>query len=70
MLQHGPHSGRVGVSFNVHCYIWNAFIVVINYNHVCSMPGSREEDFNRTIIFSLYDLYGHTLAQEPLPRGS
>ena len=34
MLQHGPHSGRVGVSFNVHCYIWNAFIVVINCNHV------------------------------------
>ena len=34
------------------------------------MPGSREEDFNRTIVFSLYDLNGHTLAQEPLPRGS
>ena len=33
------------------------------------MPESREEDFKRNYAFSLYDLYGHTLAQEPLPRG-
>ena len=31
------------------------------------MPLSREEDFSRNNVFSLYDLYGHTLAQEPLP---
>ena len=29
------------------------------------MLGSREEDFN---AFSVHDLYGHTLAQEPLLR--
>ena len=33
------------------------------------MPGSREEDFQRNNAFSLYDLYGHALAQEPCPRG-
>ena len=33
------------------------------------MPGSREEDFKKNNAFSLYDLYGHTLAQEPLPWG-
>ena len=27
------------------------------------MPGSKEEDFERNNAFSLYDLYGHTLAQ-------
>ena len=26
-------------------------------------------DFKRNNAFSLYDLYGHTLAQEPLPQG-
>ena len=31
------------------------------------MPGSREEDFKKNNAFSLYDLYGHALAQEPLP---
>ena len=30
------------------------------------MPGSREEDFKRNNVFSLYDLYGHAIAQEPL----
>ena len=34
------------------------------------MPGSREEDCLRNNEVSLYDLYGHALAQEPLPRGS
>ena len=33
------------------------------------MPGSKEEDFERNNAFSLYDLYGHALAQVPLPRG-
>ena len=33
------------------------------------MPGCREEDFKKNNAFSLYDLYGHALAQEPLPRG-
>ena len=33
------------------------------------MPGSREEDFKRNNAFSLYDLYGHAPAQEPLPPG-
>ena len=32
------------------------------------MHGSREEDFKRNNAFSLYDLYGHALAQEPLPQ--
>ena len=32
------------------------------------MPGSKE-DFLRNNAFSLYYFYGHTLAQEPLPRG-
>ena len=31
------------------------------------MHGSRE-DFKRNNAFSLYDLYGHALAQEPLPK--
>ena len=30
---------------------------------VCSMPG-RKEDFHRSNAFSLYNLYGHTPAQE------
>ena len=33
------------------------------------MLGSREEDFKRNNAFSLYDLHGHALAQEPLPWG-
>ena len=33
------------------------------------MPGSRKEDFQRNNAVLLYDLYGHSLAQEPLPRG-
>ena len=41
------------------------------YPHfVCSVHGSREEDFHRNNSFSLYNLYGHTLAQEPLPQRS
>ena len=34
------------------------------------MNGSREEDFLRNNAFSPYDLYDHTLAQEPLIKGS
>ena len=34
------------------------------------MPDSKEEDLLRNNVFSFYDLYGHALAQEPLPRGS
>ena len=33
------------------------------------MPGSREEDFKRKNAFSLFDLYDHALAQEPLLWG-
>ena len=33
------------------------------------MPSSREEDLKKNNAFTLYDLYGHALAQEPLPRG-
>ena len=33
------------------------------------MPGSKEEDFKRNNAFSLYDIYGQTLAQEPLLWG-
>ena len=29
------------------------------------MPGSKKVDFLRKNTFSLYDLYGNTLAQEP-----
>ena len=29
------------------------------------MPGIREEDFLKKQCFSLYDLYGYTLAQDP-----
>ena len=32
------------------------------------MPRTGEEDFKRNNAFTLYDLYGHALAQEPLPR--
>ena len=32
------------------------------------MLGSKEDDFYRKNAFPLYDLYGHALAQEPLPR--
>ena len=34
------------------------------------MQGSREEELIRNGVFSLYDLYGHALAEEPLPRRS
>ena len=34
------------------------------------MPGSKGEDFLRNDAISVYDLFGHTLAQEPLPRVS
>ena len=34
------------------------------------LPGSKEEDFLRNNAFSPNDLYGHVLAQEPLPQGS
>ena len=34
------------------------------------MPGGREEESKRNNTFSLYDLYGHALDQEPLPQGS
>ena len=39
---------------------------------VCSMPPSREDDSKRKDAFSIYtcNLYGHALAQEPLPHGS
>ena len=33
------------------------------------MLGSKEEDFLNNNAFSLYDLYGHTLAQDPCPDG-
>ena len=34
------------------------------------MPGRIEKKiFKRNNAFSLYDLYGHALAQEPCPRG-
>ena len=33
------------------------------------MTASRKEDFKRNNACSLYDLNGHALAQEPLPRG-
>ena len=33
------------------------------------MPGCREEDCYRNNAVSLYDLYGHAPAQEPLSRG-
>ena len=33
------------------------------------MPGSREEDFKRNNVFSLCNLYDHTLVQEPCPGG-
>ena len=29
------------------------------------MPWTRGEDFERNNAFSLYDLYGHALTQEP-----
>ena len=32
-------------------------------------PGVMK-DFKRNNVFLLYDLYGHALAQEPLPPGS
>ena len=32
------------------------------------MPGSKEEDFKRTMHFQ-YVTYGHALAQEPCPGG-
>ena len=33
------------------------------------MSGIREVDFQRNNAFSLYDLHGHALAQEPCPGG-
>ena len=45
-------------------------IITIYYMYVCSMPGSKEEDFKRNYAISLYDLYGHTRPLEPLSRGS
>ena len=34
------------------------------------MSNTREDDFKRNNSFSLYDLYGNTLAHEPLPRSN
>ena len=33
------------------------------------MPQSIKEDFKRNNIFSLYNLCGHKLVQDPCPRG-
>ena len=33
-------------------------------------PGVEKKIFKENNVFSLYDLYGHTLAQEPLPHRS
>ena len=33
------------------------------------MPRTREEDFKTNNAFTLYDLYGHALAQEPPAMG-
>ena len=38
------------------------------YMHVCLI--NAWESRGRFNAFSIYDLYGHTLAQKPLPRGS
>ena len=48
------------------------FLVIITiYKFVWTMSGRVEKKIiYRNNAFSLYDLYGHTLAQEPLPRGS
>ena len=33
------------------------------------MPVSKEDDFYRNDAFSLFDIYGHALAQDPCPGG-
>ena len=53
-------NGQVGKKVYVEPWLYSQF--------VWSMPKSRE-NFQRNNIFSLYDLYGHTIVQEPLPQG-
>ena len=48
---------------------WNTWKSLLYHQFVWSKPGSRE-DFHRNNLFSQYNLYGHTLAQETLPQGS
>ena len=43
--------------------------IIIYYFDVWSIPRSREEDFDRSNAFSLYDLYVHGVSQESLPQG-
>ena len=46
-------------------------LVIITTYLVCLIYAvSSNEDFYRNNAFSLHDLYDHTPAQEPLPRGS
>ena len=47
-------------------------LAIINVYLVCLINAwdSEEKDFFFKNAFSKYDLYGHTLAQEPLPQGS
>ena len=40
-------------------------LAIITFYFVLSMPKSRENFFKRYNAFPLYDLYGHTLAQNP-----
>ena len=45
-------------------------VVILNIIHlVCLIYAWEKRRFLNILPFSLYDLYGHALAQETLPRG-
>ena len=44
-------------------------VIIPMFLHVVCLPRSREEDFERNNAFSLYDLYSHAPAKEPLHVG-
>ena len=46
-----------------------SLVIILHTWFILSVPVIREDDFKKN-AFSLYDLYDHILAQEPLPLGS
>ena len=55
---------KFGIFFIGHHYC----IVLLSLSYL--FPGVKKKIFKEIVHFHYNDLYGHTLAQEPLPRGS
>ena len=65
-----PRPSKEPLVITLTIFIDPSLIIIIYSYFVCSMPGRIEEDFKRNNVCSRYTLYGHALAQEPLPQGS